>query len=446
MFSFSTHPLDKSFPMEKHIDFHEVVNLIKNSQNREKYLTLYDLRKSGNIEECKKFKRENIPWLTPNAMLKNRKLSEQSVFDMNFIQSSGYIYFDIDEVDGDVDHYKNKLIEEYGSLVSLLSKSCSNRGISLLVKINLHVTSLSQFEQVYEYVRCTYFPNLKFDDSVKRLGATWFIPFDEKVYVNGDSCILIPEELIKGSCDVLLTPPTLNIHRMNPSNKTSKKQNKYIDLSIREVFEQMKLETPVHFDGDFSISPTPILSIRFPRVIRDGSKRKVYRKVIHDVMTLNPYFTLSHVYLFINHINENYAKPKMDSTLLKKVVESQFEFITSQPDYQNKSKKTLRSLHYKNRSVLTRSEKTKFSNRFRGIMERYITFRRIDCAINYFLDEHYTYTNKQIAELLGLGISTVKRHVNLCKDDFEREYNELNEEIKKVLGRSINNHNDDLVS
>lgn len=440
MFSFSTHPMNKSFPLEKHINFYDLLSLIKNSPIKERYSLLYKLRKSGNTEECRKYKHENIHWITPNAMVKSRKLSEQHDFDLNFIQSSGYVYFDIDEVEGSIDHYKNYLIEKYGTVVSLISKSSSNRGISILVKINVLVNSLNEFERVYEYVQLTYFSELKFDDDVKRLGATWFLPYDDDVFVNHDSCIVIPDEVLKGSCDVLYNTPPIKIHRVNPPNQLSKKQikHKYIDLSIRDVFEQMNLETPVHFDGDFCISPTPILTIRFPRVIRDGSKRKVYRKVIHDIMTLNPDFTISHVYLFINHINENYANPKMDLVLLKKVVENQFEFITGQPNYQNKSKKTLRSIHYKNRKVISTNKKRGISNRFEGLMKRFRTYKRVQYAINYLLDEHYTYTNKQISELLGVSISTVKRNIKLKREDFERDYVEFTKEIMEVLKVDVN--------
>jgi hypothetical protein len=438
MFSFSTHPIHLSSKIDKHISFHDLVNLIKNSPIKEKYYPLYELRKLGNSEECRKYKQEKIPWVTPNAMVKRRKLSEREDFDLNFIQSSGYVYFDIDEDNGDLDQYKTSLIEKYGSVVSLISKSCSNRGISFLVKVNVLINSINEFERVYEYVRLNYFPDLKFDDVVNRLGSSWFIPFDNEVFVNNDSIIIIPNEILKGSCDVLLKNHPLNIHRVTPSNEKEKgtRKHNYIDLSIREVFEQCNLETPVFVEDYFSISPTPILQIRFPKVIKDGSKRKVFRKVIHDFLELNPDFTISHVYLFINHINENYAKPKMEPGLLKKVVESQFDLIKSQEDYVNKSKKTLRSIHYKNKGAVSRNKKIRFSSRFRGMMERYQTFQRIQYAMNFLYDEHGDYTYQQIADLLGLSLRTVKRRVKLKKEDFEREYLEFKEELEKVVNES----------
>jgi hypothetical protein len=435
MFSFSNHPINLSSRVDRFISFHELIEIIKNPSDKEKYHRLHELRKSGDLEECRKFKQQKIPWITPNSMVRKRELKEQVDFETNFIQSSGYVYFDIDEVEGDIDSYKTYLVNQFGSIVALISKSSTQRGLSILVRINVLISSLEEFHRVYDFIHRTQFPNIKFDNSVNRLSTAWFIPFDSDVFVNHHSIINIPEEIMKGSCDVLLKPPSLNIHRVNPPNEKEKgtRKHNYIDLSIREVFETCNLETPVFVEDHFSISPTPILQICFPRVIKDGSKRKVYRKVIHDFLELNPDFTISHVYLFINHINENYAKPKMEPGLLKKVVESQFDLIKSQKDYENKSKKTLRSIHYQNKGIITREKKIAFSNRFRGLMERYQTFKRIQDAMNFLYDEHDDYTYQQIADLLGLSVSTVKRRIKLKKEDFEREFEEFNEEIKGVL-------------
>lgn len=435
MFSFSNHPINLSSRVDRFISFHELIEIIKNPSDIEKYHLLHELRKSGNLEECRKFKQQKIPWITPNSMVRKRELKEQVNFETNFIQSSGYVYFDIDEVEGDIDSYKTSLVNQFGSFVALISKSSTQRGLSILVRINVLISSSEEFQRVYDFIHRTQFPNMKFDNSVNRLSTAWFIPFDSDVFVNHHCIINIPEEILKGSCDVLLKTTLFNIHRVNPPNEKEKgtRKHNYIDLSIREVFETCNLETPVFVEDHFSIAPTQILQIRFPRVIKDGSKRKVYRKIIHDFLELNPDFTISHVFLFINHINENYAKPKMEPGLLKKVVESQFDFIKSDENYVNKSKKILRSIHYKNKSTVPSKKKKEISNRFSGMMKRFQTYQRIQNAINYLLDEHGSYTYQQIADLLGLSVSTVKRHVKLKKEDFEREFDEFKEEIIEVL-------------
>jgi DNA-directed RNA polymerase specialized sigma24 family protein len=126
----------------------------------------------------------------------------------------------------------------------------------------------------------------------------------------------------------------------------------------------------------------------------------------------------------------------MEPGLLKKVVESQFDLIKSQDDYVNKSKKTLRSIHYLNKGAIPSVKKKEISSRFRGMMERYQTFQRIQHAMNFLYDEHGDYTYQQIADLLGLSLRTVKRRVKLKKEDFEREYLEFKEELEKVVNES----------
>jgi hypothetical protein len=441
MFSYSSNPINLSSQVNKLISFHELVGMIKNPVKIDNYTRLHHLKLTQPKEECRKFKQNHIPWVTPNALVRKRELRGVEDFKFNFIQSSGYVYFDIDDVEGNVDEFKNTLIQKLGNIVSLISKSSTNKGISILVRVNVTVSSTEEFELLYDYVSQTYFHDLNLDRGVRRLSTAWFIPYDSDVFVNHDSIINIPDGILKGSHNVLLTHPNTNIYCMNPQSQSPKKRNKheYIELSIREVFEKCNLETPVHFDGDYLISPTPIVSIQFPKVIYDGSKRGVFRKVIHNLMTLNPDFTISHVYLFLNHINENFAKPKMEVVSLKNLVESQFDFIREHPNYQNKSKKTLRSIHYKNRGNISTKKKRELSNRFRGLMERYSTYKRIGYAINYLLDEHYTYTNKQISELIGVSISTVKRNLKLKKEDFEREFREFNKEIQEVLNTDFNN-------
>ena len=66
-------------------------------------------------------------------------------------------------------------------------------------------------------------------------------------------------------------------------------------------------------------------------------------------------------------------------------------------------------------------------------MEKYITFKRIQYAMNYLVDEHDTFTNQQISDLLEISLSTVKRHINNRKEDYENEYLDFKKEIEKVV-------------
>jgi len=144
-------------------------------------------------------------------MVRKRELKEIEDFRMNFVQSSGYIYFDIDDIPGCVDEYKENLIQKFGNLVSLISKSSTNKGISILVRVNVSVNTTEEFEKLYDYLFQTYFHDLKLDSGVRRLSTAWFIPYDDEVFVNHESIIEIPIKVLEGTFDVLLTHPT-NVH------------------------------------------------------------------------------------------------------------------------------------------------------------------------------------------------------------------------------------------
>jgi predicted transcriptional regulator len=69
----------------------------------------------------------------------------------------------------------------------------------------------------------------------------------------------------------------------------------------------------------------------------------------------------------------------------------------------------------------------------RGILDRYVNFKRIENARNYLLEEHERYTNKEIAELLQISESTVKRHIKKNKASFEEEVEKFERELRKIV-------------
>jgi hypothetical protein len=207
----------------------------------------------------------------------------------------------------------------------------------------------------------------------------------------------------------------------------------YIEINISDVFDQCILETKVDILDSILIEPIPILSIRFPRIIKDGQKRKVFRKVIHDFMELNPNISYSHILKFINHINEKFASPQMEREFLKKVVKSQFDFIRNQVEYKNNSKKSLRVIHYGKNTIVKSSIKKKYSNQIRGVLDGYITHKKIVNAINYLLDEHGEYVYQDISNLLEISLSTVKRHIRRKKIEYEGEYDSIIVGLKNYI-------------
>ena len=200
MFSYSSKPLKGSSEIEENIDFSKLVRLIRNHPNKDIVFESTTLRQEGRDVECRNLKKSKLPWLTPNCIVKKRLLDNEINFNQNFIQSSGYIYYDVDDFSDILT--KDEFISHYGHITSLISKSVTGRGISILVRINRKIETKEDFLQTYDYIKQEYFPSIKFDDKVRIFGCAWILPFDEDVFVNYDNELEIPKFLNEGSYDV----------------------------------------------------------------------------------------------------------------------------------------------------------------------------------------------------------------------------------------------------
>ncbi len=423
MFSYSDLPLITSSNVQETIDFARLIKIIRNHPKPDVIDEVIKLRSDGNDEECRNIKTSKLPWITPNCVVKKRKLKDE--FEKYFVHSSGFIYYDIDEGN------KEEFISKYGHCVSLVTKSASGRGISILIRISRSINYNEEFLLIYDYIKNTYFEGLKFDDNVRIFGNAWIIPSDKEPFINYEYECLIPESLKveKGSSDVLSTHPT-PIQSMNPSQKDEVNEISAVDLD--KFFPRLLLETKVDFEGKYLILPTLILTVRFPKIIGDEKKHGVYRKLVHNIIYLNPNARRYQVIRFINFINNTFANPKMEYKRLENLVSSQYNHIKNNPNYINISKKSIRVIHYQKRSLIPSKIKLELSNRMRGILDRVFTWKRIQSTVNFLFDEYETYTYQEIADLLEISLSTVKRHIKIDKSSLEKEFSDILNEIETV--------------
>ena len=421
MFSYSEYPLKSSSKVNDTIDFTKLVKIIKNHPKSDLIEKVRKLRSEGEDEECRRIKQSLLPWITPNCVVNKRLLKDK--FEENFIHSSGYIYFDIDE------KIKETFILEYGQFVSLITTSATGRGISILVRINRSIKSDEEFVLIYDYIKSTMFKGVNFDDNVRHIGSSWIIPWDEDPFINYEYELIIPDSLqiTKVSNDVLYTHPQ-HIHRMNPIE---------IPIVTNEISDSgILFETKVEIDELFEIIPIPIHSIRFPKFINDGSKHKVFRKITHDFLNLNPNADIETTLNYISHINRSFAKPPMDYHHLRDIIISQFQHIKNNPDYLYSSKSQIRLLHYKERKKINSKERRIYANKIRGVLDKTLTWKRIQEVVNFLLDEYGEYTYKDISKNTGYSISTIKRHHSRNKIEYEMEFESILKEINDTVQKS----------
>jgi len=107
MFSYFNGGINNIYP-KRHIDLPILVRFIKNNPEKLKIEKVRELRRIGKDYDSLK---KSLPNVTPNCLLKVRKLKDA---DYNLIAPSSYIYFDIDDYPNS-QKLKDRFIEEYGS-------------------------------------------------------------------------------------------------------------------------------------------------------------------------------------------------------------------------------------------------------------------------------------------------------------------------------------------
>ena len=93
----------------------------------------------------------------------------------------------------------------------------------------------------------------------------------------------------------------------------------------------------------------------------------------------------------------------------------------------------MRVIHYPKNIIVKSSQKIKYANQIRGVLDGYLTHNKIVHAINYLLDEYGDYVYQDIANLIEVSPSTVKRHIHKEKIDYQRRYDEIITELNNHI-------------
>jgi len=180
MFSYFQNGIVNVIPKEN-LQFDDLLEIIKNNPQQQQLIEkIRGLRLDKN--DYYKVLKRRLSYITPNCMVKYRDLSEGR-FGTNFIGGSKYIYFDIDDIP-DIGHYKAEFIYNYGNLASLICKSSSGEGLSVLFRLGNEIKCKREFLQAWNYIRFRILKEVKVDESCKDLGRSMFISFDPDLYFN----------------------------------------------------------------------------------------------------------------------------------------------------------------------------------------------------------------------------------------------------------------------
>jgi len=401
----------------KIIDFNTLINIIKTNPYNRDYNTIRN-HKKGDIE-YNQGKKELVR-CHPNCVLKYNSISGPN-FQKNYEMGSGYIYLDIDYLDNPLE-FKKEFISKYKEVVSMVCLSSGGSGLSILVKTNHLITSKNEYKCIIDFLKSQYFRDVEFDSGSDKLSQMWFISHDPNVFVNTEVCIDVTEGLKCVNQGI--------IHRVVGNNTLFYALEKEIMyLSIADINSNLITRTKYNNKKDIDIETIPWTDIKIPRVIRDGSKRRIYTRLIHSLFHLNPEVEPKYVLGYIYNVNRNCADPKMSYKDLLSLFNMQYGYIKSDHyKYQNYRYKTL---HISPDAKLTSSQKSIIANKVNGCIRKNKTKSVIAAAINQLINDEKDYSVSSISKMTGVSRKTVGLYINnLDPIDIDALINQLTRDIK----------------
>ena len=239
-----------------------------------------------------------------------------------------------------------------------------------------------------------------------------FISYDEDVYVNYNNIITV--ELVDEKIGV--DPITISSYnKVKPyfsgTTETTSTQSKYHIYSIDEVLSTIKTKTIVPVS-------TPVVEFReemvlepyIPNMIVDGKKHKTYYTLLHQWYYLNQDVPLDYIFSYLFYINNTRAKPKMDMKELRRMFNSVIDKIKETGVFHIEPK--IRRVHWNlNNKELTGKIKETIAKSLNGAFERHTTINKIQQAKKQLELEGKKITNRAIAKMIQMDISTVGKRI-----------------------------------
>jgi hypothetical protein len=413
----------------KTIDFPNLIKIIKNHPQKDVIEQIRLLRKNGdgNYKSLK----STLPNVTPNCIVKYRSLNTPESFRENYISPSHYIYFDIDNVK-DVDAYKDYFIKRYCDQVSMVSKSSSGVGISILFKLTNSIDSSDYFLQVWEYIKTNILYDEEIDTRCKDIGRTMFISYDPEVYFNYETEItvnVIPVSIDYRTSQKSVNHPISSNDSNNRVNYTFLKKSKNVDtiISIDTVLRKLSVRTYVPVSNPvIDFKPIEYAEVFIPKLIPDGRKHAVYTSMIHQLMYINPDIEVEIIYSFIFYVNNVFAKPKMEKRELTRLCNMVYSDIKNTGITHHSSR--TKFVHFNQDLKLSGRDKNRIANNLNGSHRCSNNINKIINAKDELTTSGIKPTQKLVSEMTGLCLKTVQKHyrsVPLNMDDIIGKFNDF---------------------
>jgi hypothetical protein len=409
--------------LNRHIDLPSLVKLIKNNPEKFKIEKVRELRRLGKDYDTIK---KSLPNVTPNCLLKVRKLKDA---DYNLIAPSSYIYFDIDDYPKS-QKLKDRFIDEYGHLASLVCISCSGGGISIFFKVSNHLKIENDFLIARQYIIDNILVNEKIDNNAGGIARAMFISSDPDLFYNYENELDIPVELFKmrkykdDNCrleDKISNDNMIRIH--------CAPQEPFIPTPIKEVLEQLILETPVIVENPVvDYNEVNYVEIRFQYLIKDGLKHKTFTNMTHKLLFLNPSADKHLLLSYLYHVNEEYTGiKKMELRELMGLFETIYYGATFLGN--SMVKPVRKRIHY-NKDCDATFNKRKVSGKIRGVLKENESKLKIRATIEEMEAKGIPISKSSISKYSGIHRGTIIKHMDTDLHDIKKIIDEINDSIR----------------
>jgi hypothetical protein len=412
MISYFQDGLKQSVP-SKSLSFDELVELIKFNLKKDIISEVRELKK--NKDQTYRHLKSIMPIVTPNCTLLKRRLAGKQ-FEKNFGDFSGYLYYDFDNTN---EGFKDYFINRYRDHVALVAKSIGGDGISVLVKVDEQLTK-QNFKGVWSYIKNSVFKDEIIDSKCSDIGRSWFVTWDEDVFVNHSSQVTIDLSGIKLETENAIQGKVLE------SGNYILNCTKTVNINV--VLNSLKFQSTIPVDNNvLDFKPEEYCKVFVPKTIPDEKKRYTYRSIIHNLVYLNPDANPNYIFSFLTYVNRQNAKPSMNYKELKRYFTMIYIKIRETDDVQPITK--IKKVHFNVNCGYTRLEKIRIANRINGLFRRKQKIELINNAIIEIQTENRKVTSKELAEITGIKLRTVQLLLKIEPFDFEEELRKINQTI-----------------
>lgn len=403
MFKVTKYAYAESSRIEETLEIEEVFGVIKDGDS-----ALTHIKHARNFVKGSKdydaIKNRLIPTFRFNFLF-NIKAANKRI-----TKPTGLIYIDADYVD---------TIPE-SDYIFAKWKSLSLTGYCILVKVeNL---SFENFNNSYDSI--SKLLNTESDDGARKATQQTVQSYDPNIYINYDAKIF--------NCQEIKKVP-------NPIKQKKEKGGLTKNETFLQVFQNLKVR--YNNIGDYFIeNDSPHIVFReekeklcipfIPRRVEKGNRNSYMFIYLSQIVALNLSISKAYIKKLADSVNSNVMKPKLGEKELDKIINSIFKIKESGElkMFSNKERRIIFNPDFK----VSFKEKMKIVNRELGSIKSERTTERIyECIEEWDYDSLDKITQRKVALVIGVHVSTVKRYWS----NFKSYVKELNNDYRGVSDR-----------